>query len=141
MPALRKIPTSYARYLAKNFQDLKRSPQRLIPLETKAVWFDTATYLQALGLDPETPTGNIDGIRIYFGSYQNEHPRPEKRGKMTLVLVPTRAGDHANEHIDLLTNPEHDPADIPDEIKEEFNDGQLCPPNCDGDGLLDPDHQ
>jgi hypothetical protein len=141
MPPLKKVPTSYARFLTKNFQDLKRGPQRLIPLETKAVWFDAATYLQALGLDPEMPTGVIDGIRIYFGSYDNNDPRPKKRGKMTLILVPTKPGSTPDDHIDILADPLADPKDLEVDFIEEFNDGQLCPPNCDGDGLLDPDHQ
>jgi hypothetical protein len=139
MPPLKKIPTSYARFLAKNYQDLKRSPQRLIPLESKAVWFDKETYLQALGLNPQTDTGIITGIRLYFGSYRNNDPRPDKREKLTLILVPTRL--EGNKHVDILDDPNADPADIPDEQKDEYNDGQLCPPSCDNYGLLNHDHQ
>ena len=141
MPLLKKIPTSYARFLTKTYYDDKRSHQRMHPMETRAVWFDKATYLQALGLDPETPTGDVDGIRIYFGSYKDSHPTHNKRGKTTLVLVSTRRGSSVDDHIDMLDNPEADPEDLPDAIRDEFNDGQLCPPNCDGDGLIDPDHQ
>jgi hypothetical protein len=141
MPELKPIPTSFARFLARNYEVNKRRPQRILEFETKSVWFSKETYLEILGLDPNLPTRDYDGIRIYFGSYKENHSNVHKRGRMTLILVPTKPGATPLDHIDDLAQPHDFPADIEDHKLGEFNDGQLCPPNCDGDGLLNPDYQ
>jgi hypothetical protein len=141
MTALKPIPTSFARFLARNYEVNKRRMQRILEFETKSVWFSKETYLEVLGLDPNLPIQNVDGIRIYFGSYKENHSDAHKRGRMTLILVPTEPGSLPNEHNDILAQPHDFPADIPDHKLAEYNDGQLCPPNCDGDGLLNPDYQ
>jgi hypothetical protein len=142
MPLKHKIPTSYARFLTKTYHDVKRSNQWIPDMETRSVWYSKETYLQALGLPIDTPTGIINGIRIYLGSYTEEHPNPDKKGKITLVLVPTKGGTTVDDHKDILDDPRANPQDLPDPVKEEYNDGQLCPPNCHGNGgLLDPGYQ
>lgn len=148
-----RIPTGKARGLAKNFK-LNKLGKKLKDDDTRGVWYDKQDFYDALGLVRDGTTGYLkeagivkegvtvfpDGIRLYFGSYTEDHELPEKKGKLTVILVTTKEGptlpNDMKTHLDVLTNPAEPPENV---IKafSEFNDGQLCPPpNCDPDGLL-----
>jgi hypothetical protein len=151
-----RIPTGKARGLAKNYRDYKID-KKLKADDTKGVWFERQVFYEALGLVRdgqtgflmeagilETPTTRVqpDGIRIYFGAYSESHPNNIKKGKLTVMLVTTKASPIPPEggiisHIDLLENPSEPPTDLLKEDALTYNDGQICPPpNCDPNGLL-----
>jgi hypothetical protein len=135
-----EIGTMYARQLAKNYRDQKLGKQ-LLTDDTKAVWFSSNVMLQALGLPEDTDTGDISGIRIYFGAYENRDDfpgDPNYRRMLTLILVQTeRITESSGKivHKDILKDKHEAPA-YPG-TPAAFNDGQICPPpSCDADGLL-----
>lgn len=136
----KRIPTAYARQLAKNYRNQKRGKPLLID-DTEAVWFPKEVFLEALNLPLDTDTGNISGIRVYLGAYENrsDYPRnPDWRRQLTLVLAQTESRDNGSGTIverDILDDPDANPS-YPNPI-DTFNDGQICPPpKCDDRGLL-----
>ncbi len=150
-----RTPTGKARGLAKNYK-LHKLGKKLKDEDTRGVWFGRQDFYDALGLKKDESTGFLmeagiddngnnvqpDGIRIYFGAYSDSHSNPVKQGKLTVILVSTKAGltppgGGVIPHLDLLENPEEPPSDFTTKDAESFNDGQICPPpNCDPDGLL-----
>jgi hypothetical protein len=74
-----------------------------------------------------------DGIRIYFGTYDQEHaPQPLFAGRQTVVLVATRQksdGDlSVNKDLYITTDKGH--------TILAYNVGSLCPPFCgNGNGI------
>jgi hypothetical protein len=150
-----RIPTGKARGLAKNYRDNKIG-KKLKDDDTRGVWFERQEFYNALGLVRDGQTGFLmeagiedngtlvqpDGIRIYLGAYSESHSHPVKKGKLTVILVTTKAGSIPTEggilpHLDLLENPGEPPTDMFLKDAESYNDGQICPPpNCDPNGLL-----
>ncbi|MBN8675963.1 MAG: hypothetical protein J0L56_17655 [Chitinophagales bacterium] len=139
----RKIPTSYARQLVKNYRDQKLG-RPLKSADTQSVWFSKETILQALNMvAPIDPTLDVSGLRIYIGAYESTVVQPDinRKGKLTLILVQTRAT--GLKHNDILEKKDALPGyEEAAGILGEFDDGQLCPPpNYDENGsLLDPNY-
>ncbi len=86
--------------------------------DTTSVWFDEA-FCQALIADLKRT--DIHGLRVYFGAYEKHDEDPDKRNKLTVVLVTTTGSP---------TNPEVAVDDHTPPLKAEYNDGRLCPPKC-----------
>lgn len=132
-----KISTSYARQLALNYRSLKLGKQLKID-ETQGVWFSRDTILQALNVVDPNPNNLVQGLRIYFAAYEEGDIQPDvtKKGKLTVVLVQTSLVTTATGTVtikDILDDPNAKPG-YP---RDQYNDGQICPPPaCDADGLL-----
>lgn len=145
------IDVCYARKLVENF-GTKKIDKTLPKDETRAVWFSKESILEALGLDPATTdTGEITGIRFYFGAYENHDGYPANDAdynKMTLVMVKTgqdsiqvyRGTVAETMYLDIIKDPTAIP-EYPDTApastaeKTCYNDGQIIPPPPDGVGL------
>ena len=151
-----RISTGKARGLAKNYRDHKLD-KKLKPNDTRGIWFGKEVFYEALGLVRDPETGMLketklpymeaevfpDGLRIYLAAYPENHIDENKKGRLTVVLVPTGEGKPGGPlHFDILSNPDQPPSGLDeaggaDQKDTQFNDGQLCPPPvCDPEGLL-----
>ena len=104
--------------------------------ETKSIWYskeNIETWLSELALL------DADGMRIYFGAY-NEEESPVA-GQLCLLMVLTRATEtgHADIVYEQETNFEEREnagtntrsiTDINSEVPKQFNYGAPCPPIC-----------
>ena len=100
------------------------------PDKTRAVWFSSADIADIASLINES---GGDGIRIYFGKYPATTdipgtPDPAYKGKVTLVFIPTVAGEGGS-HQDLFP-PVAGPGAAAADGGQGYNHGSLCPPNC-----------
>lgn len=87
-----QIPLSYARQLVKNYKETKLSKGEILTDDTESVWFSKEIILAALGLDANTDTKEITGLRFYLGAYTDKSGFPsnaEYQNKMTLVIAQT----------------------------------------------------
>ncbi len=151
----RPIRTKHARKLADNYRKQKKG--RLIEEgETLGVWFSRNILEQALGITGPDAGKNISGLRFYMGAYEkdfDDYPNdPDYKGKITLIIVQTTEGTPGKDgrpvYVDILEDPYAKPEYDQDiielhlnesERRQEYNDGQLCPPpaGCQRLGLLD----
>jgi hypothetical protein len=103
--------------------------------ETKYVWY-SKQYLQ--DLIAEINHYNGDGLRVYFGEYENENQVPA--GQLCLLMVVTKA-DAINDAIHRDVIMENEPGfDLRMSVsaKREINIGAPCPPICDTEGAAFP---
>lgn len=73
--------------------------------ETKSVWYDKE-YLNTLMQEIEDYGG--DGLRIYFGEYENINSPTVCPGQLCLLIVPTRLNETTGKHTDLILEEESD---------------------------------
>ena len=103
--------------------------------DTRSLWY---SFRQIELLYQEMVYLNADGLRIYFGQYDNSVP--ELQNQLCLVMVPTRANDTSEGHADILLEDEDDFAlregsgaflelSRPGWSKA-YNYGSPCPPVC-----------
>jgi hypothetical protein len=98
--------------------------------DTKSIWYSRDHISKLL---EEIDHANGDGLRLYFGAYEDGH---EFAGQLCLVMNVTRGSR------DVILEKE---ADFPERSKSEksfdpnakliskdFNFGSPCPPRCDG---------
>ena len=124
----RRISHAEAKKLADEYKHKKKNHlERAIGKEeTRSIWFD---YDFCIMLMHDLIRKEINGLRIYFGAYDNSHSE-EKKDKMTAILVTTK-GPRTGQ-----TWGDDDIADVEEKFIEEYNDGQLCPPrSCGGTTL------
>lgn len=118
--------------------------------DTKSVWYSKEHLVKLM---EELEHLNGDGLRIYFGSYENNHE--QFAGQTCLLMAVTRKkitadGREAHENIVLEQEPDFEeraarPKALPlwligSEIqgrKKDYNHGSPCPPLCDENDELD----
>ncbi len=103
--------------------------------ETKYVWY-TKEYIE--DLLAEINFYNGDGLRVYFGEYENETGVPA--GQLCLLMVVTKVdSSDAGIHHDVII--EEEPgfdARAALSAKREINIGAPCPPICFTEGVAFP---
>jgi hypothetical protein len=131
-----RIPTPVAQQLIGTYKAEEGWP----PDKTRAVWFSLDSIIDIQALIDEYKG---DGIRIYFGKYPSDTdipgtPDPAYKGMVTLVFIPTVAGNDG-EHNDIFPPIANDTAaasrnattvTLGDGGGTAYNHGGLCPPNC-----------
>jgi len=107
--------------------------------DTRSVWY---TRDHIAGLLDEIDHYGGDGLRIYFGMYEPDHPN--FAGQLCLVMNPTRTVDGSTGHPDIIVENEPDFAErsalprasgagLEDNVfnkKKGGNLGSPCPPIC-----------
>lgn len=101
--------------------------------DTKSIWY---SFQHIENLYKELVFLNADGLRIYFGEYEEDHE--EFRDQLCIVMVPTRANDEDPVgHEDVIMEDDEDFAQRPgsdifleDEQPKAFNYGSPCPSLC-----------
>lgn len=131
-----RIPAAVAQQLIGTYKTEEGWP----PDKTRAVWFSLDSIVDMQALINEY---SGDGIRIYFGKYPSDvdvpgTPDPAYKGKVTLVFIPTIAGEEG-EHNDIFPPVVNGTAaasknavavTLDDGGGTAYNHGGLCPPNC-----------
>ena len=99
--------------------------------DTKSVWY-SREHIE--GLLDEMNHANANGLRIYFGAYNENHEAYSNQ--LCLLMVMTRLNSQSGGHADISIEdepdfPERSVAErgIPD-FKKDFNVGSPCPPIC-----------
>ena len=100
--------------------------------DTKSIWY-SFTHIE--NLYKELVFLNADGLRIYMGQYEEDHP--DFPDQLCLIMVPTRLNDETMGHEDVILE---DDVDFPDrpgselvtdvEEAKSFNYGAPCPTIC-----------
>lgn len=120
-----RIPQDVAQNLIANYKDKKepllREAMEGKP-ETTSVWFD---YDFCIMLMQDMLRKEVNGLRIYFGAYDNSHPDPDNKDKMTVVLVTTTGSRDQDTGDDNITSTVEEQS-----LSSIYNDGRLCPPKC-----------
>lgn len=132
----KKISTGRAKRLVRNFKNHKWDPlsKGIDKDETKSVFFNRR-FCDELIRELQQP--GIDGLRVYFGSYEKDHKNPNRNGKLTVIFVTSSKGNNVLED---PTEEEKGPQDyeMADQKLDEMNDGAICPPlGCNED----PEHE
>lgn len=97
--------------------------------DTKSVWYSKEQITELMA---EIDHAEGDGVRLFFGSYEDNHA--EFAHQTCLLLVVTRAHtEGGHENVALEDEPDYEARSISfDEKKRDFNHGSPCPPSCDG---------
>ncbi len=128
------IPHEVAKKLVDNYK-AKKKPRLddtagTKKKETTSVWFDYA-FCEMLMKDLKR--GEINGLRIYFGAYDETHSKEENKNKMTVVLVTTTGSREAQrDEDDIQGDDDLTPSAGEKDLLYEYNEGKLCPPKCQG---------
>lgn len=69
------------------------------------------------------------GVKIYFGQYPDDYPEQHRRGRLTLMLVPTLEHEESERVVnqDIITVSKDGQEKLL-QVIEAFNHGELCPP-------------
>lgn len=104
--------------------------------ETKSIWYSLDHFET---LYKELVFLNADGIRIYFGNYESDHP--DFPGQLCLIMVPTRFNELTEGHKDIVLEDEAEFAQRPgsqsflsEEQNKPYNYGSPCPTICSAQG-------
>jgi competence protein ComGF len=127
----------------KRFQEgkLKLLSNDLQKEDTKSVWF---SFESIEGIYKELVYLNANGLRVYFGTYENELTAGNAQGQLTVIFVATALNaNNLNEDIILETLPDFAERQTATKaaveakkaveqlgIKKEFDFGSPCPPDC-----------
>jgi hypothetical protein len=102
--------------------------------DTRSIWYSKE---HVEGWLSEINLANADGLRIYFGSYEETHPSYPKQTCLLMVL--TREDSQPGVHGDISIEDEPDFAlrsqterSIVDFTERDYNVGSPCPPICGG---------
>ena len=102
--------------------------------DTRNVWYSRA-HIE--GLLSEMNLYDADGLRIYFGSYGENHPNYPKQ--LCLLMALTKEDSQSGAHEDISIEDEPDFAlrsqterSIVDFTERDYNVGSPCPPICPG---------
>jgi hypothetical protein len=103
--------------------------------ETKYVWY-SKQYFEDLITEINLYSG--DGIRVYFGEYENENGVPA--GQLCLLMVVTKpdASDAAIHRDVIMENEPGFDTRVTVSGTREMNIGAPCPPICDTEGVAFP---
>jgi hypothetical protein len=127
------------KYLTEKYPLLQNAQQAIGAnrQETKSVWYSKQHFETLL---KEINLMNANGIRIYFGAYEEEHPLAP--GQQCLLMVPTRISAKNTGNEDIIYENEPNFEDrvnastvsrsviLEEETPRPFNYGSPCPPIC-----------
>jgi hypothetical protein len=126
----------------KNFQTIKHPllSQAIGREESSSAWYSIKHLEEIMR---ELYYLNADGVRVYFGSYDQSHEKYP--GQLCLLFVPTAYNEAANKHADIIIDQEEnfgirkmaEPQQVEDFFKG-LNFGALCKPDCDDHELSYP---
>lgn len=99
--------------------------------ESKSAWYSLPQFEELMR---ELYYLNADGLRIYFGAYNADHPNYP--GMMTVVFVPTYLDGDTGKHTDIVIDNDADfetrcGVSI-DAASKNYDTIGLCPPSCNG---------
>ena len=102
--------------------------------DTKSVWY-TREHVE--GWLSEMNLANADGLRIYFGSYEETHPSYPKQTCLLMVLTKEDPQSGINMDISIEDEPNFSlrsqtERSITDLTERDYNVGSPCPPICPG---------
>ncbi len=102
--------------------------------DTKSAWYSLAQFEDLMR---EMYYLNADGLRVYFGAYDNDDE--DYPGMLTVVFVPTYMDEGTGKHTDIVIDDEPDfegrinaTSDTEEMgvIRKNFDTIGLCPPSC-----------
>jgi hypothetical protein len=122
------VNTEHVNTVIRNYKKERwvHNSKRLGKEDSLSVWY-SVEELEAFLAKAREHGG--DGIRIYFGAYDQEHaPQPLYAGRQTVVLVATKHKETADgaTNKDIYINSEQGQTILA------YNVGGLCPPFCSG---------
>ena len=120
------VNTEHVNTVIRNYKQERwiHNSKRLGKEDSLSVWYS----LEELeGFLARAKDHGGDGIKLYFGAYDQEHaPQPLYAGRQTVVLVATKEKETENGTVnkDIYINTEKGTSILA------YNAGHLCPPFC-----------
>lgn len=103
--------------------------------DSKSAWYSLDQFEELMR---EMYYLNADGVRIYFGAYDNNDPNYP--GMLTVIFVPTYLNEDTGKHTDVVIDDEQDftqrcdsktAVSMTRSIPKNLDTLGLCPPSCD----------